>query len=1117
MFFHKKPLFLSLSLAAFTLTPLSSAIAANFNYAEGLQKAIFFYDMQRSGKLTEATGLLANRVYWRADSFLQDYALPNTEGNINLGGGFPDAGDNIKFNFPMAGTTTILAWGIIEFRNAYQQSGQLNAILANLHWATDYLLACWDPVNVRLYGQVSPNSVASDHDNLWMPYEVVDQASIDKNIPRYAWYVDAAHPGTELAGETVAALTAASMAFQPTDPAYAATLLSTAKTIYQALVNTPNKGTYSSNMGRMVNGSWQTADVAAYYNSYSGYHDEVAWSSMWLYRATQDPSYIPIAEQYILFGNLAATQSWDDKSYGTYLLMAKFLPDSDPNKAKALASAQGWLSAWANGTNGHTFSAQGLAIAQALTPWGNARYAATTAFCALVYDAYFNANTYNAFAKGQIDYLLGKNNNQFSYVIGFGNKFPLQPHHATYEGRWDGNNDVSYPGPNRHIGYGGLVGGPTDTNDTYQDLRSNYVDNEVAMDYNAGLVGALAALYGEYSGTVLPASQFPPTAALEKPPLDQIFVNGAVQSGQVNSNNSTVQVDLLATNHTAWPARVTRNLMVRYFVNLADKPANGTVTINTYATDPRAVISKLQLFDAAQQIYYVEVWFKNIPIYPGGDNRTISSKETQIQFLFSWPHDYTKDWSYQGLGSQGNLQEAPNVPIYEVENGQANLLFGKEPTSTPQGNLTLNFNSSLPTDCLGAKDTLSIGTTNTTFSLTQTPFVYSMAVGGPYAVSLSSTTTPIAVTGGTCKGTLSANQVSVPGQLSVSYIFTPTPPPPPNTTGTIHLALASGSDQHCLGAKDTFYLDQATVGSPFTVASTGLSEKVTTGAHQIRLASQSSIPAPNNLKGTCSSTLSATNVTVTQNNTTTVTVTYQYTIPTPPPPPATGTISVTVSPQSDSQCYNLSDTLYLDQNQTGKTFTVASNASVSQTTSPGTHVLKLASFSPLPAPNNQQGTCQSTLSQTQVNVTSNQTSAVSATYAYTAVTPPPKGMSCTIVSAQVTEQGNWGNGIVNTFSINVNLQNFPANEYGMTLINTSFVMKNNFVQNFWGNFGMSGQSINGAMGTFTGQLWPGQLPFNLGGFIYNQNPLQVGENPLQSMTINDVICTQSAKLHFRRK
>ncbi|CAM6054737.1 unnamed protein product [Sphagnum tenellum] len=48
-------------------------------------------------------------------------------------------------------------------------------------------------------------------------------------------------------------------------------------------------------------------------------------------------------------------------------------------------------------------------------------------------------------------------------------------------------------GPNPHILTGAMVGGP-DQNDNYSDKRDDYVHNEVAMDYNAGLQSALAAL-----------------------------------------------------------------------------------------------------------------------------------------------------------------------------------------------------------------------------------------------------------------------------------------------------------------------------------------------------------------------------------------------------------------------------------------------------------------------------------------------------------------------------------------------------------------------------------------------------------------------------------------------
>lgn len=971
-----------------------STVLAAPNYGEALQKAIFFYDIQRFGRLSSATGLLANRLYWRSDAFLQDYALPNQEGPIDLGGGFADAGDNVKFNFPMAASTTMLAWAVIEFRSAFEQSGQLTPMLANLHWATDYLLKCWDSKNQRLFGQVSPDSVQAEHSNLWMPYEVLDQASADKGLPRFGFYVNAAHPGTDLAGETVAAFACASMAFSATDPAYATQLANAAKSLYDAMVNVPNKGKYSDNLGRLVDGSWKGADVSAFYNSWSGYADEVAWSSMWMYRLSGNTSYLTIAKQFVPFGNTAATQSWDDKSYGTYILMAKFLPNDDAAKATAQSSAIGYLDSWSQGTNGHAFSQGGLAIASALTPWGNARYAASTAFMALIYDSYFATTKYDAFAKGQIDYLLGSNSKGFSYTAGISTQYPRRIHHATAEGRWDGNNDVGLNIDNRHIAYGALVGGPKDLNDSYQDDRNDYIGNEVALDYNAGFVGALAALYSKFGGTPLPASQFPPTALSENPPKDEVFVNGTVQSAQMGSNQSTIQVSLLATNHSAWPARVTRNLKIRYFVNLADKPSTGTVTVRNFSTDPRAVISNLTLFDAGKQIYYVEVWFKDIPIYPGGDERSISSKETQLQFTFNWAHDYTKDWSYQGLGLQGAYNTAPNIPIYDIVNGSDHLLFGSPPANIPQGTLTLKFNP-LPSQCVGAQDVLNVGGDKPSFTIGNTPFTHTMAAGGPYAASLASTTNPIIVSNGsgTCSGMLDAQSTMVPGTLTATYTFTKTPPP---IVGTIKVVPSNTSDAKCSGASDTFFIDQETVGQPFVVSATGVSRLINVGTHSVHLQSGNSIPAPNNLPGVCVSSLDKSTVTVTMA----------------------------------------------------------------------------------------------------------QTSLINATYTFK---PNSTGMSCS-ATGTITQQSDWGSpiGIVNTFAISVTLNGFPKSSDGSTALDGSFSLKNNFVQNFWGNFNISASTVNQNNATFKGTIWSND--FTLGGFIFNKNPMKLGDNPITSMSLNGVAC-----------
>ena len=55
---------------------------------------------------------------------------------------FISAGDNIKFNFPMAWSVTTLAWGLNEFRGAYMCAKQLNYMLDSIKWPLDYFLKC---------------------------------------------------------------------------------------------------------------------------------------------------------------------------------------------------------------------------------------------------------------------------------------------------------------------------------------------------------------------------------------------------------------------------------------------------------------------------------------------------------------------------------------------------------------------------------------------------------------------------------------------------------------------------------------------------------------------------------------------------------------------------------------------------------------------------------------------------------------------------------------------------------------------------------------------------------------------------------------------------------------
>ncbi|KAL5985848.1 hypothetical protein ACLOJK_027837 [Asimina triloba] len=108
--------------------PLPSVAA--HDYLDALSKSILFFEGQRSGRLPPN-----QRLAWRRDSALAD----GYQGGVDLIGGYYDAGDNVKFGFPMAFTTTMLSWSVIEFGNLMPPAEVYDAMAA-IRWATDYLL-----------------------------------------------------------------------------------------------------------------------------------------------------------------------------------------------------------------------------------------------------------------------------------------------------------------------------------------------------------------------------------------------------------------------------------------------------------------------------------------------------------------------------------------------------------------------------------------------------------------------------------------------------------------------------------------------------------------------------------------------------------------------------------------------------------------------------------------------------------------------------------------------------------------------------------------------------------------------------------------------------------------
>ncbi|KAM5585475.1 endoglucanase 11-like [Rosa sericea] len=479
-------------LSIFALFPLSQS----FDYSEALSKSLLYFESQRSGRLP-----YNQRVIWRGHSGLND----GLEQGVDLVGGYYDAGDNVKFGLPMAFTITMLSWGVIEYGKEITDSGEYSHALESIKWGTDYFIKAHTHPNV-LWAEVGDGF--TDH-YCWQRPE-------DMTTSRQAYKVDEKNPGSDVAGETAAAMAAAAIVFRKTNPHYSGLLLDHAKQLFE--FGDKYRGKYDESI-KVVKG---------HYTSWSGYMDELLWAAMWLYKATNNEDYL----NYVLnnaqaFGGTtwSITEfSWDVKYAGVQIIASMLLKEAKHKQhehvlKQYLSKAEYYMCACLgknNKTNVQRTPGGLLYIRQ----WNNMQYVSNAAFLLTVYSDHLQTTHQNlncdkgqvgpeemlAFAKSQVDYILGSNPMAMSYLIGYGPNYPLRLHHRgasidSYKrnkgfigctqgyDNWYGRKD-----PNPNVVVGALVGGP-DRDDGFNDERWNYMQTEACTYNTATLVGVFAKLH----------------------------------------------------------------------------------------------------------------------------------------------------------------------------------------------------------------------------------------------------------------------------------------------------------------------------------------------------------------------------------------------------------------------------------------------------------------------------------------------------------------------------------------------------------------------------------------------------------------------------------------------
>ena len=697
------------ALPAGVMTTVNAA-DSKFNYADALDKSLFFYEAQQSGPLPSW-----NRVEWKADSAMSDPVL----------GGWYDAGDHVKFNLPMSYSASMLAWGLYQYPDGVEKAGLKETYVNNLQFVLDYLAECDKGTEV-----VYQVGIGKDDHTWWGPVELLEYGMEDNShaIADARAALKSSKGCSAVFGEMAAALAAGAAALDgDIDASKKADYIKHAENIYKIAKTSPSDDVYNK------------SDAQGFYQS-SHFYDELFYAANWLYIATGDNAYLDDAKGYIPnLGKMLGegdtlaygwSHCWDDNMQGAMLLYA-----INTNDEKYIAHVKKHCDRWVNGDEAKKIDG-GL---RWLSNWGCLRYANTAAFIATVASDTIlksEADKYTDFAETQVNYALGDNPLKQSYVVGFGDKYPQNPHHRTAHGSW--KNDLKIPDKTRHILYGALVGGPNQDG-SYNDDRQDFINNEVATDYNAGFTAMLCKMLDKYGGTKDPS--FPQKEVHDGP---EFFVEVLSKGGDASGQTISFKV----TNHSAWPARVQDNISFRYYMDLSEVKAQGKnpedlvircdrdqsamYSAKGYKT---AEISKPVQYSG--DIYYIEVNLPDgrvvLPISEGQQQCEILLAIVMPDYGSGW--DSSNDFSAKDLGKTAKGDDGsakgvitPYVPVYV--NGK--LYYGEEPdgtkadglggtgSDTPKTTTTTAPQPNKTTTTTSATTTVSSTTTTSTTTTTVT-------------------------------------------------------------------------------------------------------------------------------------------------------------------------------------------------------------------------------------------------------------------------------------------------------------------------------------------------------------------------------------------------------------
>ena len=445
--------------------PLTASADGNNDYSKALALSLYFFDANECG-----SGVNDGPLTWRGNCHTEDGKLllsnatnfdnsyrslvdPDGDGKVDMSGGYHDAGDHIKFNLTMGFGFSSLAMAEYLNPGAYEKAGCKDHLLSICKKNADYMMKSTFLDN---NGEVATICYVvadggADHSMMTPPEE--------QHYDRASYWLTKNSNNSACCGEMAAALAGCAYLYQNTDAEYSRKCLKYAKAIY--------------NFGKNHTGNYSVGQ-APYYSTNDDSQDELLLASAWLYICGEgsQPSTKPSNGNYN--GKYDCYRyTWDKVYQGYAALMYKKTNDY------AFKQELEYEVNNAGGLYAGKYNGDG---------WGAARYN-----CGLQMTGYAAANgdknnSLVTGAKWQMDYILGNNPLGYSFLLGYGNKWPTHIHHRAANPGNLANNPAA-----KYTLYGCLVGG-IDASGNYEDHSDKYQYTEGALDYNGCFALACAPL-----------------------------------------------------------------------------------------------------------------------------------------------------------------------------------------------------------------------------------------------------------------------------------------------------------------------------------------------------------------------------------------------------------------------------------------------------------------------------------------------------------------------------------------------------------------------------------------------------------------------------------------------